>query len=1005
MSRNLHIRNSILALFLFFNLTLFANINIGNPVNITECFQSTTEGFDLTLNNSNVLDGLDPNLYSVYYFDNQADSNNNTISNAISNPANYSTGTFGLAQVWVNVVEDADETNFDNSTFLLISNQQPIANEPLNANTNTFFQPDVFFIGIDDIENNIYDLTEINSKIIQSQSGSFSIQYFENINDANNNVNPIQNPENFFIDPDDGPQHIINMSARIEFANSDTCFDTVNFDIYVFNPQEDEFNTNDFSVCANPNGTTSVNIEEQVLVDISEITFQVGVNFAIVDEDGTSIAIFENEIEGLEPVNIGISYRLVYPGVTIIDLSDGSIGINQNSLNQLTIFPIASPVIEDIENITSCSSGDEEITFDLTQNDALALGSQTGNFDISYHFTLPEANSGTNSVTDLGFDPTALSLDNFQQFMFLRIENADNPECFAVEFFTLVDAGNITANAPENTEFCSISGETNTIVDLTTLDAQIKGDQTSSNFIIEYFENDTFIDEPSNYSLDNETTTITAVLSLSNVDDCSDEVEFDITLKQTPEIQNLNDLEACSDFDLNTTFNLTENTSEAIGTQDPNEVEVAYFTSLQDAEDNVNSLESQGIDLLNYTASSENETIFIRLQGSDSADCFVVDSFELTSFPVEINQVDNLVNCTESGETSAFFDLSQVEAELLPTTANSTDFTIAYFDENDVEISNPENYQATSNEIITIEVANVNNPTCVETTSFSLLIEVTPEIQNLNDLEACSDFDLNATFNLTENTSVALGTQDSNEVEVAYFTSLQDAEDNVNSLESQGTDLLNYTASSLNETIFIRLQNTNSANCFVVDSFELTSFPVEINEVDEIEECIDAESQTASFNLTDLETTLFGSNQNSTTHAIAFFDENGNEITSSNDFSITSSQSISAQISNLLNPTCFETTSINLIALAEDDPDCTLSINEEAAFEFKTYPNPVTSQLIIESNEPISKIEVFDIKGKKLTTRKGTQIEHVDFSNFPTGVYLLKLEVGNRSQMAKIIKK
>ena len=38
-------------------------------------------------------------------------------------------------------------------------------------------------------------------------------------------------------------------------------------------------------------------------------------------------------------------------------------------------------------------------------------------------------------------------------------------------------------------------------------------------------------------------------------------------------------------------------------------------------------------------------------------------------------------------------------------------------------------------------------------------------------------------------------------------------------------------------------------------------------------------------------------------------------------------------------------------------------------------------------------------------TKSGNQIKDVDFSNFPSGIYLLKLEVGNRSQMTKIIKK
>ena len=89
--------------------------------------------FDLTVNNSLALNGLSANDYSVYYFDNQSDSDSNIISSAIQSPDNYFVSNFSLNQIWVNVVENADTSNFGTSTFLLFSNESPQAFNPGNA--------------------------------------------------------------------------------------------------------------------------------------------------------------------------------------------------------------------------------------------------------------------------------------------------------------------------------------------------------------------------------------------------------------------------------------------------------------------------------------------------------------------------------------------------------------------------------------------------------------------------------------------------------------------------------------------------------------------------------------------------------------------------------------------------------------------------------------------------------------------------------------------------------
>ncbi|MFO7703172.1 MAG: hypothetical protein R6V37_09330, partial [Psychroflexus maritimus] len=518
--------------------TSFANIEIGTPQNLEDCLPTPTAGFDLTENDENVLNGLDSEDFSVYYFDNQADSNNNIISNAISNPTNYSTGSFGLAQVWVNVVEDEDETNFATSTFLLNSNQQPIAINPGLTNLSG-----VNYFNVCDADDT-FDLTSFNETIIGQQNGNFIISYFENQADANNNQNSIADPENYLVQPDNESLQTFPIVARIEFNNSTDCFDTVSFDLNTYHKDENDVSISDLLLCSNSIGNVTFDLNDAFTQNNSELEIQFFTSPTILDDGGNNF-ISNTGTQGIvntyNPILARFNYTVVMPS--------GFLSQNCPFEETFNVFPTQTPQIENIQDLIACSTGDEEITFDLTQNDSLALGDQTGIFSISYHLTLPEANEGINSVSDLGFDPTEFTLDNFQQFLFLRIENADEPECFSVDFFTLQDAGNLTAFEPENTHFCSLSGNDNLEIDLTNFDVEIKADQMNEDLIVEYFEDDVLIDNPSNYLLENETTTITAVLSLSSIDDCSDEVEFDIILKETPEIQNLNDLQVCSDFD------------------------------------------------------------------------------------------------------------------------------------------------------------------------------------------------------------------------------------------------------------------------------------------------------------------------------------------------------------------------------------------------------------------------------------------------------------------------
>ncbi len=71
------------------------------------------------------------------------------------------------------------------------------------------------------------------------------------------------------------------------------------------------------------------------------------------------------------------------------------------------------------------------------------------------------------------------------------------------------------------------------------------------------------------------------------------------------------------------------------------------------------------------------------------------------------------------------------------------------------------------------------------------------------------------------------------------------------------------------------------------------------------------------------------------------------------------------------------------------------------------YPNP-TKGIVwfdLQVNDPIIKVEVYDIKGKQLFCTDHVKENHIDLSGLKNGIYLLKLETHNQKLNQKVIKK
>jgi len=84
----------------------------------------------------------------------------------------------------------------------------------------------------------------------------------------------------------------------------------------------------------------------------------------------------------------------------------------------------------------------------------------------------------------------------------------------------------------------------------------------------------------------------------------------------------------------------------------------------------------------------------------------------------------------------------------------------------------------------------------------------------------------------------------------------------------------------------------------------------------------------------------------------------------------------------------------------------TLGVNDFDLTQLKYYPNPTSDLLTISYNEPIVKVEVFDLNGRMIMNRDfDKETVELDFSRLSSGTYMLNIKTKDSSQFVKIVRK
>ena len=509
---------------------------------------------------------------------------------------------------------------------------------------------------------------------------------------------------------------------------------------------------------------------------------------------------------------------------------------------------IAPPI-----DLAGCSpSGMAE--FNLELNTPLVFGVQDDTeFAITYHNSLADAETGDNPIPNLNnYSAT------YGEVIFVRIDDIATEQCFVIDSFLLSVFSSVSSEDVvfELCDSVNDGDDTNGIADfdLSLIDSQVLGTQDPTQFTVSYHANQNDADTgnnplPSVISNSTQSVIFARVQNNSNVD-CYATSTITLQVNALPSVVSSVDLRQCDvDTDGLSEFNLTE-ANDLISTNSVNET-FTYYETLVDAQNETNPILNE----LNYpnTDSSANpDILFVRVENANTCsriaqlELFVSTSQIPTGFVIptyeecDDTRVDDNIS---DGVTT--FDFSNATSQIEAIFPAGQNITVTYYETTAdalaetnpiLDISNHINTASPFSQTITYRVDNNTDNSCQGLGEFQLrVINPTPRT-DIDDLIACDDItigDLSEEFDLTQNEAFIF---DGNpNLFASYFLSFNDALNNV--MGNEITLPSAYNNVNPTETIFVRVEDTNT-NCFAVVDFDIVVNPLpEVVAVSSILEC------------------------------------------------------------------------------------------------------------------------------------------------------------------------
>jgi len=813
------------------------------PYEICDNGDSDVDGtgvFDLTTYEDTVLGTqLDPTLHTVTYYETE-----DAITfgfPAITSPTNY----ISLSRmVFIKVTINATGC-YDIVPLELIVNPLPIVVDPTPYSL------------CDDDQTNPgqeeFDLTsKIDEIMADAPDGAQGITatFYHTLNDAIAMTAPITNPTTY-TNPPGTPVEAIYVRIT---DNVTGCYRIVLLDIRVEPLPLLAYPTADTLI------TCSTNSNGYGFFDLDAIADEM-----INGAPDVTVEFYQTMLNALNDLNPVQTWN---PYTTNNALTDFLYVVATNNVTgcrsvvtTLTLTVNPAPVDVDLEDITQCDDQDDEgqddlMIFDLTQQDADIISqipdAVAGDFIIHY-FTLESyAIEGqpriTNPATFIGTD---------EQEIWVRIENPTT-ECFIVVSFKLhINKPEPIAN-PTRLVLCDDTlPDPNEFNDgIITMDLTVKDDEilTPSGIgegnIVQYFvlegDRDNNVNPiPDFTAWTNDTNPQTIFVLVTTPEGCISKTSLTVLVKPLPKPDYSPDpLVLCDDTlplnDGQEPFNLNDAEADI---RDGDSLSVlAYFTTIEDAENNVNAITNIAA-YVNPVAWDDVVYVRVTLTGSQAGD---PGCYHVVTLPLHVDPLPPIYNSTGvvpryaicNDPTTGFetFNLiGHVSDILVAAGEDPLNYYIRFYKglaEIAADTPLPLVYTNEDPGVQTIYVRAINNTTgCEIRTTLTLYAEQAAVANVIDDagnnpIVECDEDGTNdgfTEFDLTPAGTEALGAQSPTQFSVEYY--LTEAAANLGDTASAdyiGTPAAFTNTVYLTQTIWVRITNTATFSpCYAVTSFDI----------------------------------------------------------------------------------------------------------------------------------------------------------------------------------------
>ena len=402
--------------------------------------------FDLEANTTPALAGNDPTLYGVSYHTTLTDAQAGT--NAIPTPGAYINTATPEQSIWVRV-EDLSTGCARVTEFTLRVDPLPV----LGAGP---FE----MVECDDTDNgstfndqiSTFDLTQ-NDDVITLGNGSWSVFYYESLDDQNNNI-PIEDPTAY--------QNTVNpQDIYVSVFTEAECESRTNVTLRVL-PNPSPTTPTALAVCDGSGGAPDdedyrdgISVFDLTLKDSEIRNGEPNVNIFYYE----TLELADAGVAGTELVspytNIVANSQIVYARVTK-DVPPGELPCYTIVPLELVVDPLPADEFEisDVETCQTPFEGQAFIVLNTKDAEILSFQDPEGSYEVSYYETLSDAQAGINTIASdtpyaYGATPTTIyvSILNTQtQCVVASIEDETTEEV-SLSFDLLVKEG-ATATTP-----------------------------------------------------------------------------------------------------------------------------------------------------------------------------------------------------------------------------------------------------------------------------------------------------------------------------------------------------------------------------------------------------------------------------------------------------------------------------------------------------------------------------------------------------------------------------